>query len=129
MLAAALFDAADQRQVELHHVRLQVDDALQVGVPGAQVVDDQVGAAARANLLQHACAQTEVAERCRLGDLEVNGAIVKEQRIVRAHQPAVAQLVRVQVDEQRRVGAALERHFADFAAEVPAGALGLRLLK
>jgi hypothetical protein len=57
--------------------------------------------AARAKLAQHLLAELEVSERHRFRDLQVHLVIVQKDGIVRAHEPAFVQLLRVNVEEQR----------------------------
>src|SRR5690606_38323557 len=105
-------DTANQRQVELHDVRLQIDDAFEVRVAGSEVVDYQVGARARADLLEHVDAQVIVRERRGFGDLQVHVLVVKEQWVVRTHEPVLTQLMRVEIDEKRSILDLLESYLA-----------------
>jgi hypothetical protein len=100
LLALAAIDAEHEPAVELHHARLEIDDALQVRVAGAEIVDDEVHAAAHAHLLQHRLAELEVRERHRLRHFQEHVVVVRVDGIVRAHEPALLKLLRVDVQEQ-----------------------------
>ena len=64
-------------------------------------------------LLEHARAQVEVAERGGFGDLQVHACVVEPDGVVGLNQPARAQLVRVDVHEQRERRLLRERHVAN----------------
>jgi len=87
-------------------------------VAGAIVVDHEVNAGPGTDVLQDVHAQIEVRERGGLGDLQIDLAFVKKQRIIRPHQPPLTQLFRVHVHEQRRILTTLERLLANDAAQV-----------
>ena len=77
----------DQLAIELDDPRVQIGDVLEVRVAGAEIVDDEVDAAA-AHLGQDRLAQVEVRERHALGDLEVDVAVVLEERVAGLDDPA-----------------------------------------
>jgi hypothetical protein len=58
-----------------------------------------------------------VHERDRLGDLEKDVVVVREDGVVGADEPSFRELVRMDVDERRRAGAEGERDLADHATE------------
>ena len=83
------------------HVGLEIEHALQVRVSSSQVVHREEHPAAFTHFAEHAPAEVVVGEGRRFGDLHEHVMVVKKERIVRANEPARAELVRVQVDEQR----------------------------
>jgi hypothetical protein len=62
-------------------------------------------------------------------DLEIDGEIVSEDRIVGLDEPALCELVRVDVEEQGRLGAAVDRKLAQPPPELAAHALLNRRVK
>ena len=66
-------DPADERAVELYDFGVEVEDARQVRVARAVVVNDQVHAGARAQLFEHVHAQIVVGEGSGLRDAVVHG--------------------------------------------------------
>jgi len=129
LLARVLVDAFDQRDVELHVRGLEVDDAREVRVAGAEVVDHDLRARALADLVQHAHADVEVLEGGGLRDLDVDAVLVEADGIIGPHQPARGQLLRVHVDEDLHLVEVLEGHLADRPAQAPAGLLRDRVLE
>jgi hypothetical protein len=119
----AVVDVAGEGHVELDHGGREIRHALQVRVAGAEVVDDQVRARASAQLFEDTHAQLEVLERRGLRDLQVHGTVVKADRVVGLHEPAGAQLMGVDVDEQLVVPARAKRDVADGSSQPSAGAL------
>ena len=117
LLARFRVEVLHELAIELDHLGLEVRDDLQVGIAGAQVVDDQVRGGAAAHLAKDARAEVEVRDGRGLGDFEVNVVVVREDRIVRADEPPLFELVRVEVDEERLAAAERDRDLADHSPE------------
>ena len=100
---------ASHRGEDLHEYEEEL-----AGAPGATETE----LVEAADLGEHAVALREVLERHRLGDLEGDRPAVAEHRVVGSHQPAVVELVRVDVEEERVAGAALHRLVAVHPSEL-----------
>jgi len=119
----------DQRSVQLDDCGFEIRDELQVGVTSAQIVDHQVRARAGADFAQHAHAQVEVGERHRFGDLQINVVVMRENGIIGADEPAVLQLVGMQVEEDRGTAAQRDADFSDHPSEPSRGSLRAGVLE
>ncbi len=122
-------EVRDQLAIELHHLGLEVGDSAEVRVARAEIVDDEVNAATRPYLAQNVETQLKVRERHRLGDFEKYFVVVREDGIVGAHQPTIAQLVGVDVEEDRTSRAEGQRDLANHPPEASGPFAGDRVAK
>src|SRR5208282_3200045 len=72
LLSSFAVNVAHEGEVELDDCGLELDEALEVGVAGAEVVDDEPRVRAHAQLFEDALAELEVLHRRALGDLEIH---------------------------------------------------------
>src|SRR3954469_7386885 len=126
-LRRLLVDAANERHVELDDMRLELGEAGEAGVSGAEVVHgDPV--AHLLQLLDPTAGVLDVVEAGPLGDLEHDAFRVPRERSGRIEEVLVHQIGRVQIDEDlsRSRGELGGHRVADSAAEVgePAQPLG-----
>src|SRR6185295_3998099 len=98
-----------QYAIELHELGLEVGDPTQIRITGAKVVDHQVDGPARAYVAKNIHAELEMQKRHRLGNFQIDIVVVRKNRIVGAHQPAFAELVRMNVEERGRARAKRNR--------------------
>lgn len=129
LLARVAVDPGDQLAVELHDLRREVDDALEVGNARAKIVDDEGNSAPGAELAQDVEAKIEVGDRDGLRDLDEGLVIVRKDGVVGAHDPALVELLGVHVEEESVAAAEWNRDFANEAAEPACAACGDGLLK
>ena len=71
-------ESGDQGSIELYDLGFEIRNALQVGLAGAQVIDDQMGARTRTDLFQDPVAKVEVREGRGFGDFEVHVAVMEK---------------------------------------------------
>ncbi len=69
------------------------------------------------DLSQHTLTEIEVRERSRFGDLQVDVMIVREDRVIGAHEPMLLELARVKVDENGNAAAEGKGDFSNHPAE------------
>jgi hypothetical protein len=129
LLTPFAIEAFDEVSIELDDAGLQVRYVLQIGVPGAEVVHHQVCTDSAADFAQNAEAQVEVREGRCLRDLQIDVMVVSDDGIVGSHQPALFELARVKVDEERYATAHRHCDLTDGAPKSTRRVLGQRVLE